>query len=498
MSRAKAIMLQGTMSNVGKSFLTAALCRIFMRNGYSVAPFKSQNMALNSFITADGCEIGRAQALQAQAAGIEPSALMNPVLLKPTTNTGSQVIVNGRVRGNMRAKDYFRRKKELIPDIMKAYDTLAARHDIIVIEGAGSPVELNLKADDIVNMGLAKLVRSPVLLIGDIDRGGVFAQLIGTLNLLEPDERDMVKALIVNRFRGDISLFDDGIKLLTEKSGKPTAGVVPYTDCDLEDEDSLSDKLQNETTGGCTIDIAVIRLPKISNFTDADPFRQYEDVSVRFVSRAERLGRPDLIIIPGTKSTIADMKFMRDSGMERAVRECVSKGVPVFGICGGFQIMGKSISDPLGTECDGGTDCVHTIEGMGLLPCETVFAEEKRQTQVTGHFGEIGGFFSCLSGAAFEGYEIHMGRTEQSGTALTDIGGCFEGNAAGCYVHGIFDSAEVSKRLVEKLFEVKGKTRRLNALDRAAYREKQLDILADAVRKSLDMELIYRILEEGV
>ena len=287
MSRAKAIMLQGTMSNVGKSFLTAALCRIFKRQGYSVAPFKSQNMALNSYITADGSEIGRAQALQAQAAGLEPSALMNPILLKPTTNVGSQVIVNGRVRGNMRARDYFRHKRELIPDIMKAYDTLAEEHDIIVIEGAGSPVELNLKADDIVNMGLAKLTKAPVLLVGDIDRGGVFAQLIGTLMLLEPDEREMVKALIVNRFRGDISLFSAGIRILDEKSGKPTAGVVPYIECDLEDEDSLSDKLQCETGGGL-IDIAVIRLPKISNFTDADPFRQYEDVSLTSLSYPAR------------------------------------------------------------------------------------------------------------------------------------------------------------------------------------------------------------------
>ena len=491
MSKAKAIMLQGTMSNVGKSFLTAAFCRIFKRKGYSVAPFKSQNMALNSYITRDGFEIGRAQALQAQAAGLEPSALMNPILLKPTTNVGSQVIVNGKVRGNMRAVDYFRHKKELIPDIMQAYDTLAAEHDIIVIEGAGSPVELNLKADDIVNMGLAKLVRSPVLLVGDIDRGGVFAQLIGTLSLLEPDERDMVRALIVNRFRGDISLFSDGIRILGEKSGKPTAGVVPYIDCDLEDEDSLSDKLQNETRDGL-IDIAVIRLPKISNFTDADPLRQFEDVSVRFVTRASQLGCPDLIIIPGTKSTISDMRYMRESGMERAVLECAGKGVPVFGICGGYQIMGRTISDPQGTECGG------SIEGMGLLDCDTVFEPEKRQTQVTGRFGEAEGFFSCLSGASFSGYEIHMGRTTQTGAPLTDLGGSFCGNAAGCYVHGIFDSAEVSGRLIEKLFAAKGEQRRINALDRAAYRETQLELLADNVEKSIDMELIYRILEEGI
>ena len=259
---AKNIMLQGTMSNVGKSFLTAALCRILRQDGYSVAPFKSQNMALNSFITPDGYEIGRAQALQAEAAGIEPSALMNPILLKPTTDVGSQVIVNGRVRGNMRAADYFRHKKELIPDIMSAYNVLASKYDIIVIEGAGSPVELNLKADDIVNMGLAELVKSPVLLVGDIDRGGVFAQLIGTLELLEKSERDKVKGLVVNKFRGDISLFRDGIDILEKRSHKTVAGVVPYISCDIEDEDSLSEKLTVKNADGL-IDIAVIRLSLI-------------------------------------------------------------------------------------------------------------------------------------------------------------------------------------------------------------------------------------------
>lgn len=273
-------MLQGTMSNVGKSFLTAALCRIFRQDGYSVAPFKSQNMALNSFITPDGAEIGRAQALQAEAAGISPSALMNPILLKPTTDVGSQVIVNGKVRGNMRAADYFRCKKELIPDIMTAYKTLSSQHDIIVIEGAGSPVELNLKADDIVNMGLAELVKSPVLLVGDIDRGGVFAQLIGTLELLEKEELSKVKGLVVNKFRGDISLFKDGISILEERSGKTVAGVIPYISCDIEDEDSLSEKLDTKSADG-VIDIAVIRLPKISNFSDLDVFSQYDGVSIR-------------------------------------------------------------------------------------------------------------------------------------------------------------------------------------------------------------------------
>lgn len=487
----KNIMLQGTMSNVGKSFLTAALCRIFRQDGYSVAPFKSQNMALNSFITPDGAEIGRAQALQAEAAGIEPSALMNPILLKPTTDVGSQVIVNGRVRGNMRAADYFRRKKELIPDIMTAYNELASQHDIIVIEGAGSPAELNLKADDIVNMGLAELVKSPVLLVGDIDRGGVFAQLIGTLELLENSERDKVKGLVVNKFRGDISLFHDGIDILEQRSRKKVAGVVPYIKCDIEDEDSLSEKLNSRSSEG-VIDIAVIHLPKISNFTDFDVFGQYDGVSVRYVSKAAELGTPDMIIIPGTKSTIADMEWLRQSRLADRINDCFKAGVPVFGICGGYQIMGRTISDTVGSECGG------SISGLGLLDCATEFTAEKCQTQTKGRFCDIEGFFSCLSGAEFYGYEVHMGVTDDLGKALTTQGGSFCGNAAGCYVHGIFDSAEVSGRLVRALYQRRGLTYSGEAVDRRKYRDMQLELLADNVRKNLDMELIYRIIEEGV
>ena len=474
------------MSNVGKSLLTAALCRIFRQDGYSAAPFKSQNMALNSYITADGSEIGRAQAMQAEAAGLEPSVLMNPILLKPTTDVGSQVIVNGKVRGNMRAAEYFRHKKELIPDIMSAYSTLASQHDIIVIEGAGSAAELNLKADDIVNMGLAELVDAPVLLIGDIDRGGIFAQLLGTLMLTEPAERERIKGLIVNKFRGDKTIFRSGVDILEQRGGVPVAGVVPYIKCDIEDEDSLSDKLGSRSVNGI-IDIAVIRLPHISNYTDLDVFLQYDGVSVRYTAKYTELGEPDMIIIPGTKSTIADMRWLRESGFEAAVKRAVGK-IPVFGICGGYQMLGKKIADPGRSEGGG------EIEGMGLLDNETVFSAEKHQSRTSGNFANVGGMLSALSGLHFTGYEIHMGETSGSARKMLDCGGAYSGSVYGCYIHGIFDEPQVSEAVVRTLYERRGLHFDGTGIDRRAYKEKQFDILAGEVRKNLDMELIYRII----
>ncbi len=487
----KAIMIQGTMSGVGKSLLTAALCRIFRQDGYRVAPFKSQNMALNSYITPDGLEIGRAQALQAEAAGIEPSALMNPVLLKPTTDLGSQVIVNGRVRGHMRAAEYFRRKTGLLPDIRQAFETLAAQYDIIVVEGAGSPAELNLKRDDIVNMGLAEMLRIPVLLAGNIDCGGVFAQLLGTYALLEPQEQALVRGLIVNQFRGDRRLFQDGVAILEQKSGLPVLGVVPYFRHDLEDEDSLSNRLAKTQNTGI-IDIAVIRLPRISNFSDMDVFSQFSGVSVRYVSKPEQLGNPDLLILPGTKSTISDMQWMQETGIDRAVTAYAKRGFPVFGICGGYQMLGTEIADPDGTESGG------TVSGLGLLPCRTVFQAQKTQTRTEGQFNEIPGFFSCLSHVQFYGYEVHMGVTETESSPLTDCGGAYTGNIAGCYIHGVFDSAAVSGTLIQALYQAKGLRYQGEITDRRQHREQQLDILADTVRNSLDMQKIYQITEEGV
>lgn len=492
---AKAIMIQGTMSNAGKSFLTAALLRIFKQDGYRCAPFKSQNMALNSYITREGLEIGRAQAMQAEAAGVEPSVSMNPILLKPTTDMGSQVIVNGEVFRDMEAADYYQHKAALLPYVMEAYRTLERQYDIIVIEGAGSPVELNLKKDDFVNMGMAKLVKAPVLLVGDIDRGGIFAQLLGTLSLLEKDELALVKGLLVNKFRGDSSLFADGVRILEERGEKPVAGVVPCIRCDIDEEDSLSGKLE-EHSGGI-IDIAVIRFRKISNFTDFDVFSQYEGVTVRYVSRVDQLKEPDLILLPGTKNTISDLKWLRESGLEAAVKKCVSAGTPVFGVCGGYQMLGQKVSDPEFAE-EGGE-----IRGMGLLDMETVFHKEKTRTRIKGKIHSVNGFFSCLSGAAFEGYEIHMGRTQTREDALATLedgrmDGAFHGNVYGSYVHGIFDSKEVSGRMVQALYQTKGLKYGGTAIDRKAYKETQYEILADGVRQSVDMDLIYRILKEGV
>ena len=343
---AKAIMVQGTMSNSGKSFLTAGLCRVFMQDGYKVAPFKSQNMALNSYITKDGLEIGRAQAMQAEACGIEPAVEMNPILLKPTSQVGSQVIVNGEVRGNMKAMDYYRDKTKLRADVMEAYRRLDQEYEIIVIEGAGSPAEINLKDNDIVNMGMAKMAKAPVLLVGDIDRGGVFAALYGTVKLLEEEEQQMIKGLVINKFRGDVEILRPGLRMIEERLDIPVVGVVPMECLDIDDEDSLSDRL-TRTRKGAGVDIAVIHLPHISNFTDFAVFERMEGVSLRYVHTPGMLGNPDLILLPGTKNTMDDLQWLRESGMETLILRQAERKIPVVGICGGFQMLGKFWKIPL-------------------------------------------------------------------------------------------------------------------------------------------------------
>lgn len=499
---AKVIMVQGTMSNAGKSLLVAGLCRIFKQDGYRVAPFKSQNMALNSFITGEGLEMGRAQVMQAEAAGMEPSVLMNPILLKPTNHIGSQVIVNGKVLGNMSARDYFAYKKQLVPDILHAFSELEKRADIIVIEGAGSPAEINLKENDIVNMGMAKMVDAPVLLTGDIDRGGVFAQLLGTIMLLEPEEKQRVRGLIINKFRGDKSILDPGVVMLEERGGIPVVGVVPYMELSLADEDSLSPRFDRKQEK--VIDIAVIKYPRISNFTDFDVFEQMEEVSVRYVDNVRELHHPDMIILPGSKNTMADLRWMRENGLEAMVKK-KAEDIPVIGICGGYQMLGEAICDPDEVE-EGGQ-----MQGMGLLPVSTSLQPEKTRTQVEGNFLPLQGILQPLSGNSFSGYEIHMGKTtnccikkQNSPIARRKVQGCwkeegtFQGNVYGTYVHGIFDHAQTAGRMVEILAKKKGVLVDTSSLmDYKAYEQLQYDKLAAGLRDSLDMPQIYGMLTDA-
>lgn len=498
---ARAIMIQGTMSGAGKSLIAAALCRIFTQDGFKAAPFKSQNMALNSYVTADGLEMGRAQVMQAEAAMREPDIRMNPILLKPTSDVGSQVILNGRPIGNMRAKEYFARKKEFIPDIMKAYDSLAEENDIIVIEGAGSPAEINLKKNDIVNMGMARLAKTPVLLVGDIDRGGVFAQLYGTTELLERAEKEMIKGLIINKFRGDVSILQSGLDTISSLTGKRVLGVVPYTNADIDDEDSLSERISRISRGNGA-DIAVIRLPHISNFTDFTPFECAEGVSLRYVRSAHELGSPDLIIIPGTKNTIGDLLWLRETGLEALICRNVESGCAVIGICGGYQMLGRYVRDPYGSETGG------EVRGIGLLDTATVFSQEKTTRRVSGIITGAQGMFKVLNGIELKGYEIHMGRTETDGEPFSELigdngeksfDGAARGNIWGTYVHGIFDTAEITARIAEALAKRRGiDIGSVRAFDMDTYKQKQYDILADAVRGGLDMEAVYKIVEEGL
>lgn len=501
---AKSIMIQGTMSNAGKSLLAGGLCRIFAQDGYKVAPFKSQNMALNSYITKEGLEMGRAQVMQAEAAKVEPLAAMNPILLKPTNDTGSQVIVNGKVMGNMSAMEYYKNKKQFIPVILEAYHNLEQTNDIIVIEGAGSPAEINLKENDIVNMGLAKLVKAPVLLAGDIDRGGVFAQLVGTMCLLTEEEQGYVKGLLINKFRGDKKILQPGIDMLQERIQPPVLGVIPYLYLDIDEEDSLTERFSRKETIGA-VDIAVIRLPRISNFTDFHTFECLEEVSLRYVSNPSELGNPDMILIPGSKNTIEDLLWMRQNGLEAKILQQAKAGKIIFGVCGGYQMLGETISDPEGVEHKG------TIRGMGLLPVRTVFGTQKKRTRVTGKFQKLEGKLKELSGTEIEGYEIHMGTSETIGNAgnLTGIQdiiedtpeqleGTFKENVYGTYVHGIFDNSQVVKLIVTEILKDKGLDfSKVTSFSMEAYKESQYDLLAEAVRASCDMEKIYEIIEKG-
>lgn len=504
----KNIMLLGTGSNVGKSIIAAGLCRIFYQDGYSVSPFKSQNMALNSYITKDGKEMGRAQVVQAEAANIEPEAFMNPILLKPTTDRKSQVIVNGKVYKNMDAREYFAYKHNLKKDIMTAYNHIRENFDICVLEGAGSPAEINLKEDDIVNTGMAEMADSPVLLVADIDRGGVFAAIYGTVMLLEENERKRIKGVIINKFRGDKSLLTSGIEMIEKLTDIPVLGVVPFVPLGIEEEDSLGIDKYNEKKEG-KIKISVIKLKHISNFTDIDALSHYNDVSLKYVTKSSELGNEDIIIIPGSKNTVEDMKDLIEKNIGREIVRIAKKGTPVFGICGGFQMLGQKIMDPEKIESD-----LKEISGLGLLDIETVMKSDKTTTQYKNTVKDVSGILTGTEGMEIKGYEIHQGysypvnekneENNNSENILKNDTGCLFGdenlkgtvkdNVAGTYIHGIFDNSEFTSHFLNEARKLKGLDRIDENFSYSDYKNREYDKLAEVLRENLDIKKIYEIM----
>ena len=488
-----AIMFQGCSSSAGKSFLATALCRVLLQDGVKVAPFKSQNMSLNSFVTRDGGEMGRAQVVQAQACKLDPDVRMNPVLLKPNSDTGSQVIVLGKPIGNMKVAEYTSYKSKLFDTVKQTYDSLCDENDVIVIEGAGSPAEINLKADDIVNMRMAQYAQSPVLLAGDIDRGGIFASFIGTMETMQPWERELIAGFIVNRFRGDESLLGPALEYTLNYTSKPILGVVPYiTDVNIPEEDSVqfkADGFKTNTSSADSIDIVVVDLGHISNFTDFDPFAIEPDINLRVARSPQDIGSPDALIVPGSKNVLADLLRLKNSGMADAIKNAASnESTEIIGICAGFQILGKLIKDPHAIESDKGQ-----IDGIGLLDVTTVMALEKTlQLATATHLS---------SGLTTKGYEIHHGQTELGSCEILikrsddEIIGVKSnaGRIWGTYLHGIFDDDNFRRWFIDRLRVRKG----LEPLDKvcAVYDlEVAFDHLADVFRDTVDMKRIYELL----
>ena len=504
----KKIMLQGTASNVGKSIITTGLCRIFKQDGYNVIPFKSQNMALNSFIKKEGLEMGRAQVSQAEACGIDPIADMNPILLKPNGNNKSQVIVRGKVVGDMSSKEYHEYKlqlKEVLGDIFEEFEE---KYDVVVMEGAGSCAEINLMERDISNMGMAEIADAPVIIIGDIDRGGVFASLAGTMLLLPDEYKKRVKGVIINKFRGRKELLDSGIKMLEDIIKVPVLGVLPYTDIKIEEEDSVTTRFKQKVNKG-DIHIEVVRTPHMSNFTDFNIFETQEDVSLRYVDFGESFGDPDIVIIPGTKSTIDDLMFLRKNGLENQIKELHRRGKLIIGICGGYQMLGKVLKDPYHVEND-----LEEVEGIGLLDVETTFEMEKTTTQVKAILDEnFHGYLENLSGKEVSGYEIHMGitkRNENSNNFVTvkqkleqkvnyQVGSVNkECNVFGTYLHGIFDDIDFTRTILNNIRKMKNlEPIESNVKSFKEFKNQQYDKLADYLREHLDMEKIYEIMNES-
>ena len=503
------IMMMGTSSHVGKSILATAMCRILYRKGRKVVPFKAQNMALNSYVTRDGDEMGRAQVAQAEAAGMEPMVDMNPVLLKPTGNAASQVIIMGKPVGNMSAREYHRGYSLKAFDAVKeALGRLDKKYDTIVIEGAGSPAEINLKANDIVNMRVAKYLQAPVLLIADIDRGGALASLVGTLELLDEEERALVKGLVINKFRGDVTLLTPAIDFLEKKTGKPVLGVVPHIEqMGIDDEDSVSLEEKQAAPKEGDIRIAVIQTPKISNFTDFDALAHEKDVALYYVKSVEDLGEPDVIMLPGSKNTTEDMLYLRKSGLGEKILAHAKAGKAVIGICGGYQMLGEVIRDPQHTESQN-----DEVAGLGLLGMETVFASEKLTSQVVAQCQDLHFMGQSISADNLQGYEIHMGHTaftreadkhpftvcQRRGKACASQEGTANaaGNVFGTYIHGVFDNDVFRRSVLNALRHSKGLEALANTRNVMAEKQNAYEHLADVVENALDMEKLYQIMGE--
>ena len=496
---AKTLMIQGTASSVGKSIIVTALCRIFRQDGFKVAPFKAQNMALNSFVTREGGEIGRAQAVQAEAAGIEPSVHMNPVLLKPEAEAKSQVIVLGKVAKTLEASQYYSYTPHLLKIIESSLNQLRSAYDIVVIEGAGSPAEINLKEKEIVNMRIAKIASAPVLLVGDIDRGGVFASLIGTLELLTKEERNLINGFIINKFRGDLELLKPGLDLLEKRASKPVLGVIPYfRGITIAQEDSVYLEERPTSSANGNLDVAIIRLPHISNYDDFDPLEE-QGCTVRYITATSELGNPDLIILPGTKSAIADLIHLQQHGLARAITHQAEIGTPVIGICGGYQMLGKSIDDPYKIESKEGK-----VAGLGLLDNETIFDHNKTTTQVKAQVIAEDGLLKGLKGIEVSGYEIHMGQTRdqnhlpafqvletpQGKVNYFDGATSSNGWIFGTYIHGLFHNPDFTHAFLNRLQQLRGLPA---ATAISVNRQEQYDKLADIIRQNLDMPRVYEI-----
>lgn len=491
---AKVLMIQGSSSSAGKSLMVAALCRIYARRGIRVAPFKAQNMSNNAAVCADGSEIGRAQALQAAAAKLDPTVDMNPVLIKPEADSRSQIILMGRPWQTLEAKTYYEKKQILWGHVIGSLDRLRAAYDLVIIEGAGSPAELNLKHGDIVNMAVARYAHSPVLLVGDIDRGGIFAQLLGTYWLLDSKEQDLMRGFIVNKFRGDLSLFDDGIQIIEQKSGIPVLGVIPYLrGLSLPDEDAVSVEVASHSSQPASTfqtDIVILALPRIANFDDFDALRAEFGVHIRHVDSVDKLGKPHAIIIPGTKSTMADLNWLRETGLAEAVVQFAENGGEVIGICGGYQMLGKTIDDPLHVESK-----INSVDGLNLLPITTTFAAQKATYRVRARV--------LKTDEMIEGYEIHMGETQSQTqwleivsrngeqTNVKDGGVSFNGKVWGCYLHGLFANDSFRYAWLTRL-SWKGQV-----TSQVARFEESLESLADAVENSMDMKKLEKIIWES-